>query len=214
VRYDAILRLIIKRPWGGHKESVLKIAQETSSLRECRRIIQSGRNILYQLEVKRWLVAHSFPVAEGWNVTVDIDSMERGVAGQHPPDKKAVASECENWLRNHGVKIDAHPVYGRADLVASKEGVGTFVVEVEGDSSRQKEQAMYSALGQIVLSMDGISQAITYCLAVPDSVQWETQLNKIPKRVRDLLNLDLFLVSKTGVRQVERHGKSDPIHRL
>jgi hypothetical protein len=119
VRYDARLRLKIERPWRGHKETVLKIAQETSSLRECRRIIQSGRNILYQLEVKRWLVAHSFPVAEGWTVTVDIDSMERGVVGQHPPEKKAVASECEKWLRNHGVKIDAHPVYGRADLVAS-----------------------------------------------------------------------------------------------
>jgi hypothetical protein len=109
---------------------------------------------LYQLEVKRWLVVHSFPVAEGWDVTVDIDSMERGVAGQHPPEKKTVAAECEKWLRDQGVKIVAHPVYGRADLVASKEGVGTFVVEAEGDSSRQKEQAMYSALGQIVLSMD------------------------------------------------------------
>jgi hypothetical protein len=29
---------------------------------------------MYQLEVKRWLVAYFFPVAEGWHVTVDIDS--------------------------------------------------------------------------------------------------------------------------------------------
>ena len=165
-------------------------------------IIQVGRNILYQLEVKRWLVAHSFPVAEGWDVTVDIDSMERGIAGQHPPEKKAVAAECEKWLRQQGVKIVAHHVYGRADMVATKGGLGTFVIEIEGDSSRQKEQAMYSALGQIVLSMKDSSPSIRYGLAVPDSAQWETQFKKIPARVRELLKLDLFLVSKAGVRKM------------
>jgi hypothetical protein len=115
---------------------------------------------MYQLEVKRWLVGYFFPAAEGWDVTVDIDSMERGEAGQHPPEKKAIAAECETWLRDQGVKIVKHPLYGRADLVATKEGRGTFVIEVEGDSSRQKEQAMYSALGQIVLSMRDVSPTI------------------------------------------------------
>jgi hypothetical protein len=33
---------------------------------------------MYQLEVKRWLVFHKFPVQAGWDVTIDIDSMERG----------------------------------------------------------------------------------------------------------------------------------------
>jgi hypothetical protein len=157
---------------------------------------------MYQLEVKRWLVGYFFPAAEGWDVTVDIDSMERGEAGQHPPEKKAIASECETWLRDQGVKIVRHPLYGRADLVATKEGRGTFVIEVEGDSSRQKEQAMYSALGQIVLSMRDASPTIRYGLAVPDSVQWETQLKKIPTGVRELLKLDLLLVSETGVRRI------------
>jgi hypothetical protein len=151
--------------------------------------------------VKRWLVAYSFPATEGWKVTVDIDSMERGVAGQHPPDKKTIADECEKWLRQQGVEIVAHPLYGRADLVATKEGC-TFVIEVEGDSSRQREQAMYSALGQIVLSMRNPSPQIIYGLAVPDSSQWETQLKKIPPHVREILKLNLFLVSKTGVRQL------------
>jgi hypothetical protein len=159
---------------------------------------------MYQLELKKWLVAYRFPVFEGWDVTVDIDSMERGAAGQHPPEKKAIAAECEEWLRQQGVKIVPHPVYGRADLVATKEGLGTFVVEVEGDSSRQKEQAMYSALGQIVLSMDDPSPTIAYCLAVPDTTRWEAQLSKIPRRVQELLRLSLFLVSSTGVRQLSQ----------
>ena len=157
---------------------------------------------MYQIEVKRWLVAYKFPVSDGWDVTMDIDSMERGEKGQHPPDKKAIAAECEAWLRGQGVKIVTHQLYGRADLVAAKEGAGTFVVEIEGDSSRQKEQAMYSALGQVVLSMGDPSPQITYALAVPDSEQWARQLNKVPARIRELLRLQLWLTSAAGVRSV------------
>ena len=87
---------------------------------------------MYQLEVKRWLVAHRFPPEDGWNVTVDIDAMERGVVGQHPSDKRAIAAHCESWLSEQRVHIVAHHLYGRADLVAEKAGHGTFVVEVEG----------------------------------------------------------------------------------
>lgn len=157
---------------------------------------------MYQLEVKRWLVFHKFPVSDGWDVTMDIDSMERGEKGKHPPDKREIAAACEAWLRVHGVKIVAHQIYGRADLVAAKEQNGTFVVEVEGDSSRQKEQAMYSALGQVVLSMGDPSPEITYGLAVPDSEQWERQLRKVPVRIRELLRLQLWLVSEAGARSV------------
>lgn len=157
---------------------------------------------MYQLEVKRWLVFHKFAFANGWDVTIDIDSMERGEKGQHLPDKRQIAAECEKWLRTQGVKIVAHPLYGRADLVAAKEGVGTVVVEIEGDSSRQREQAMYSALGQVLLSMGDPSPTITYALAVPDSEQWERQLKKVPNQIRELLRLQLWLVSETGVRNL------------
>lgn len=157
--------------------------------------------MMYQLEVKRWLVKYSFPPTEGWKVTVDIDAMERGVGGQHPPDKRDIVLECEEWLQQHDVDIVAHSLYGRADLVAEKDG-RTFVIEVEGDASRQREQAMYSALGQIVLSMRNPSPQISYGIAVPDSGQWVNQLKKIPLHVREKLSLNLFLVSKTGVRQL------------
>lgn len=157
---------------------------------------------MYQLEVKRWLVFHKFPFEDGWDVTIDIDSMERGKKGQgqHPDDKQAIAGQCESWLRSRGVTIAAHRLYGRADLVASKDGVGTFVAEVGGDGSRQKEQAMYSALGQIVLSMTDPSESITYALAVPDTDSWALQLRKVPIRIRALLRLQLWLVSEAGVR--------------
>jgi hypothetical protein len=158
---------------------------------------------VYPLEVKRWLVFHKFPVAERWEVTVDIDSMERGEKGQHPPDKKAIAAECESWLRSQGVKIVPHPLYGRADLVARKDGIGTFVAEVEGDSSRQKKQAMYWALGQVVLSMRDPSPEVSYALAMPDADKWAMQLRKVPSRIMKLLRLQLWLVSETGVRSIE-----------
>jgi hypothetical protein len=155
---------------------------------------------MYQLEVKRWLVAHQFPPTEGWEVTIDIDAMERGVAGNHPPDKQIIAAECESWLRNNGVQIVAHPLYGRADLVATHSSHGKFVVEVEGTSSRQREQAMYSALGQVLLSMGSEEKGIQYAVAVPDAPEWERQFQKVPARVLKLLELSLLLVSRSGVR--------------
>ena len=158
---------------------------------------------MYQLEVKRWLVQHRFPPAEGWDVTVDIDAMERGIVGQHPEGKRNIAVRCEAWLRESGVRIVAHPLFGRADLVATREAEGTYIVEVEGESARQREQALYSALGQVVLSMRDPSPTFTYCLAVPDSAKWETQLRKVPETVRGLLRLKLWLVSPEGVRSVE-----------
>lgn len=61
---------------------------------------------------------------------------------------------------------------------------------------------MYSALGQVVLSMSDPSPQITYALAVPDSEPWERQLRKVPGRIRELLRLQLWLVSEAGVRGV------------
>jgi hypothetical protein len=119
-----------------------------------------------------------------------------------PASRPRFAQESEAWLRTQGVKIVAHPLYGRADLVARKDGVGTFVVEVEGDASRQREQAMYSALGQIVLSMHDASPEIAYALAMPDGEKWAAQLRKVPDRVLKVLRLRLWLVSETSVRCV------------
>jgi hypothetical protein len=157
---------------------------------------------MYQLEVKRWLVQNKFPIKDGWDVTVDVDAMERGENGQQPEGKKEAVAHCEAWMRSEGVKIVVHPIYGRVDMVAEKAGVGTFLVEVEGDTSRQKEQAVYSALGQIILSMKHFSPSLTYALAVPDDDRWERQLRKVPSRICELLSLQLLLVSDSGVREV------------
>jgi hypothetical protein len=60
---------------------------------------------MFQLEVKRWLVFHRFPANGGWEVTVDIDAMERGDKGQQPEGKHYIATECELWLRSQGVRL-------------------------------------------------------------------------------------------------------------
>ena len=154
---------------------------------------------MYQLEVKRYLVEHRCPPADGWEVTVDVDAMELARGGKHPPDKSERARRAEAWLVREGVGIGAHPVFGRADVVATRPGAGTVVVEVEGDSKKQPEQALYSALGQAVLSMKTAGDT-HYGLAVPDSPVWERQLAKIPAHVRERLSLTLWLVGETGVR--------------
>lgn len=158
---------------------------------------------MYQLEVKRYLVEHLFRPGDGWDITIDIDAMERAKGGKQPPDKAERAGRAENWLRIAGAKIGAHPDLGRVDLVAARSGL-TVVVEVEGDSRRQKEQALYSALGQVLLRMRENGDT-RYGLAVPDAPLWEGQMKKIPGYVCERLPLTLWLVSKTGVRELKGH---------
>ncbi len=153
---------------------------------------------MYQLEVKQWLVAHRFPPSEGWLVRVDIDAMERAKGGQHKPGKAERARVAESALLSMGATIGAHPEFGRVDIVAEHPKYGLFIVEVEGNSSRQKEQAVYSALGQLVLQMQGAKN--NFLLAVPDEPLWEKQLLKIPQHARATLSLSCVLVSETGVR--------------
>ncbi len=156
---------------------------------------------MYQLEVKRFLVEHEFCPADGWQVTVHVDGMERAKGGSHSADKQVRVCCAEDWLRNAGVTIGTDPDFGAADLVASKQAAPTVVVEIEDDSSKQKEQALYSVLGQAVMLMknDGKTR---YGLAVPDTSEWERQLEKIPPHIRSQLSLTLWLVGEAGVRQL------------
>lgn len=97
--------------------------------------------------------------------------------------------------------IGAHPRFGRADVVAEHPAEGTVVVEVEGESSRQKEQALYSALGQAVLLMKDFDEQVRYAVAVPNSPEWERQVEKVPAAVAARLKLRLYLVSESGVKE-------------
>ena len=153
---------------------------------------------MYQLEVKQWLVSYRFPPSEDWRVWVDVDAMERAKGGQHKPEKAGRARVAEAALLSMGVTIGAHPEFGRADIVAEHPKHGLFVVEVEGNSSRQKEQAMYSAVGQLVLQMQGTNHGFVF--AVPDEPSWEKQLLKIQQHARTTLGLSCVLVSEQGVR--------------
>ncbi len=144
---------------------------------------------MYQLEVKYHLVRHLFPPSEGWTVTVDIDAMERAKGPQHKPDKKGKVRKAEASLVNLGATIGSHKLHGRVDVSASHPEKGNYLIEVEGASSKQKEQAMYSAIGQTILIMDSQNNRNIYALAVPDTPEWEKQIVKIPSRVKSLLNL-------------------------
>jgi hypothetical protein len=128
--------------------------------------------------------------------------MEKGKGNQNPPEKREIAKRQIEWFEKNGVNIGPHPVYGRVDIVAEHPTHGSFLIEVEGKTIRQKEQAMYSALGQTIILMQERNHGLTYCIAVPDEKAWINQLEKIPKKVCNLLNLRLFLVSEEGVREI------------
>lgn len=159
--------------------------------------------VLYQLEAKLSLVKFFFHPANGWSVNVHIDPMERAKGGAHARDKTERARKAEEALRRLGVIIGRHSLFGRVDVVADHPKNGLRLVEVEGDSSRQREQAMYLALGQIILSMKLPVRHVRYGLAVPRSPEWLDQLRKIPPEVSKKLALDLYAVSANDAERIE-----------
>jgi hypothetical protein len=103
---------------------------------------------LYQLEVKLGLARGAFPPGSGWQLTMHIDPMERGVGGKHPPGKVKRVNAALRELRKLGVIIGTHKQFGPVDVVADHEKGGLRLIEVEGESGKQREQALYSSLGR------------------------------------------------------------------
>jgi hypothetical protein len=156
---------------------------------------------MYQLEVKQWLVHYRFPPRAGWRVHVDVDEMERGEKGQQALGKSERARIAEAALRALSVTVGAHPVFGRTDVVAEHPDHGLVLIEAEGRSQRQKQDALYSALGQLLIQMSG-DTAHRFVVALPDDEKWLAQAQKITAHTRSRLDLSIVLVSPHGVRDV------------
>jgi len=154
---------------------------------------------LYQVEVKLALVRLIFSPKAGWRVTVDIDGAEMGKGKQQPRGKASRARGAVRDLEAMGVTIGPDERFGRVDVVAEHDYHGLHLVEVEGQSTKQKEQALNSCLGQLLLIMRAWSPQMSYGLAVPDSREWWRQLRKIPPAVTARLNLHLYSVGRHGV---------------
>jgi hypothetical protein len=158
---------------------------------------------LYQLEVKLGLAKGAFPPASGWQLTMHIDPMERGMGGKHPPGKVKRVNAALRELRRLGVVIGAHKLFGLVDVVADHEKGGLRLIEVEGESGKQKEQALYSSLGQLLLSMKLWSDDVGYGIAVPDTREWVRQIRKIPTELTKRLHLWRYLVGLNSVTTIE-----------
>ena len=161
---------------------------------------------LYQVEVKLALIQRIFPPKAGWTVTVDIDGSEMGKGKQQPPGKATRARRALKELGVLGVGIGPHDIFGRVDVVADHKEHGLHLIEVEGESRKQREQGLYSCLGQLLLMMRAWSPQISYGLAVPNTREWWRQIRKIPPAVTARLNLHLYSVGQDGVT-VHRPGE-------
>jgi hypothetical protein len=158
---------------------------------------------LYQLEVKLGLAKGAFPPGSGWRLTMHIDPMERGVGGKHPPGKVKRVNAALSELRELGVVIGTHKQFGPVDVVADHEQGALRLIEVEGESGRQREQALYSSLGQLLLLMKLWSDNVGYGIAVPDTREWVRQVRKIPTDLSKRLHLSRYLVGLNSVTTVE-----------
>ena len=158
---------------------------------------------LYQLEVKLGLARFPFQKAAGWRITMHIDPMERARGGKHSRGKVKRANEALRHLQDLGVILGTHDLFGPVDVVAEHHEKGTRLVEVEGESGRQREQALYSSLGQLLLSMKVWNDNLAYGIAVPDTREWWRQLEKIPLEVTKRLHLWRYSVGVNSCTIIE-----------
>jgi len=158
---------------------------------------------LYQLEVKLGLVKFVFQQTARWRVTIHVDPMEMGRGGRHPPGKVERANEALRQLRALGVTIGTHKLFGKVDVVAEHEDGALRLVEVEGESGRQRDQALYSSLGQLLLSMKMWGDDVAYGIAVPDTRDWVKQLRKIPDELTERIRLWRYLLRPNAATSVE-----------
>jgi hypothetical protein len=152
-----------------------------------------------KVEAKAAVVSGVFPKAAGWRLTVNIDSSERS-QGEGPPEQGEAAVLAEAQLRHLGATIGPHPRFGAKDIVAEHDVLGTLVIKVLGDSGRPDSESLYSAIGQLILLMDGSDSSVSFVIAAPNSEKWIRQLRKIPGAVRDKINLKIWLVGTSGAK--------------
>lgn len=157
---------------------------------------------MYQIEVKKSLVENMFKPAEGWAVSIHLDPMEIGSGRQNSEQKRKIGKACKKWMLDNGVRIGQHSLYGKTDFVAQHKEQGTYIIEAEGDASKQREQSFYSALGQLIFRMSFSGNRIAYGIAVPAVPRWEQLLQKIPSFVCTRLNIHRFLVSSERVYEL------------
>ncbi|MEX2204598.1 MAG: hypothetical protein WEF50_00035 [Myxococcota bacterium] len=165
---------------------------------------------IYQVEVKLCLAKLAFPPAAGWRVNVHLDPMELARGGQHAAGKRERAAAAAEALAALGATIGQHDQYGRVDLVADHVDHGRHFIEVEGNSSRQRDQALYSCLGQLLLTMMMWAPPVHYGIAVPHTPGWHQQLSRIPRVVRERLSIDLYLV---GIDSLVKIGPNEDLQR-
>lgn len=154
---------------------------------------------MYKLEIKAVLISAKFLPANGWDVCVNIDGSERGL---RDPKKLARVEPAERIIRSAKVRVGRHSVFGAKDIVAEHPQLGTVVLKAIGISSRQPEQELYSALGQLILSMDQQNGTVTYVVAAPDESEWVEWMMRVPRPLRQALHLELWAVSDGGFRVI------------
>ena len=154
---------------------------------------------MYQVEIKYQIISKLFNPKNGWTVHTDLDAMELGKGTQNNAEKRIVGEKYSSLLKSIGVLLKAHPEFGRADIVAQRNDK-TFIIEVEGLSNRQPDQALYSLLGQLLLKMKTNTEFYEYGIAVPYNSVLENQLSKIPLFVKNHLRLKYYIVGKDDIK--------------
>ncbi len=138
--------------------------------------------------------------ADGWAVVVNFDVQERGKGNRPSLEKQATYAAVQDALLSDGATIGRDRDYATADLVARHARKRElWIVEVEGHSTGQPGDKVYSAVGQLLTRMRAGSGA-KYGLAV--HAELRTTALKIPTQVRKLLDITIFVVAADRIEEI------------
>lgn len=150
---------------------------------------------MYQIEVKYRLIKEKFNPEDGWSVEVAIDSMELGKGRFNSDDKRKTAQIYYEKIEKMGCLIKENDHY--LDIVATHKNGQKIIIEVEGDSSKQRSTSLYSALGQVLIKSENKNDILA--LAFPLNDNWAKQIQKIPNLTKKRNNLKIYLVNDNSV---------------
>lgn len=182
---------------------------------------------MFQPAVKLAFVKLYCPPPSGWTVKVDIDASEEGRTGgkrinpssiERQAEMQAEAARARAGLKELGVNIgkranwfapEGLPPVGRThDIVAfNSEARICIVAEVEGQSIRQPEQKVYSAIGQLVRAArnDVPENWTRFLVAVVNGCEMTRHLRKL--RAAERLGISGYSITDDGEGQRLFGGK-------
>src|SRR3954464_866360 len=111
-------------------------------------------------------------------------------------ERDVVVPAFRRWLESHGWETETET--GFVDVVAHR-GNETVYAEVKGRTKSRPGAGLDTLYGQLLRRMPAEEDLnARFAVVIPTGVRVEAAALRVPKRVRDLLRIDVYTVSDDG----------------